>query len=206
MRPGEGPSCLLNSTDRDTRHEDEVKSRDPLPQQRRPVDECLAIFKDPRVSQHLHTHLTWTTHSVMWSTSHLCFSPEGTSIPEQRWGHGSGGVQKHSGIPFGVSDGESRERCGHTQGDALQQTAQPACPGKSALQRLRLLQGSDPQSAVRSSTCVDQRLIWTLSTLRWPALTVRMWLATCLCRWVWPDPCYWMGKNSTSPWQPLKDV
>ncbi|KAI7796284.1 3-hydroxy-3-methylglutaryl-CoA reductase b, partial [Triplophysa rosa] len=47
MRPGEGPSCLLNSTDRDARHEDEVKCQDHLPQQRRPVDECLAIFKDP---------------------------------------------------------------------------------------------------------------------------------------------------------------
>lgn len=51
VRPVERLSCNLNQTDCDVTHqEDEVKQH--LPQQCRPVDECLAIFKDPKVIHH----------------------------------------------------------------------------------------------------------------------------------------------------------
>nr|XP_055035404.1 3-hydroxy-3-methylglutaryl-CoA reductase b [Misgurnus anguillicaudatus] len=49
VRPVERLSCNLIQKDCDVTHqEDEVKLKEQLPEQCRPVDECLAIFKDPK--------------------------------------------------------------------------------------------------------------------------------------------------------------
>ncbi len=55
-------------------------------------------------------------------------------------------MQGHSGIPSGSSDGESRERRGHTQGNAVVQAPGHVCAGEPALQTLRLLEGAALES------------------------------------------------------------